>query len=69
MEKLIEQCNQLVVFIPDKQIRATIRKLIEYNDFTTARMLVKELKFNYEEFDFIERIEELYKKLKQLENG
>ena len=68
MDKLIEKCNQLVVFIPDKQIRAAIRKLIENKDFTTARMTVRELKFYYEEYEFIEQITELYTNLKQLEN-
>ena len=67
MNKLIEKCNQLVVFIPDKQIRADIRKLIENKDFTTARMNVRELKFYYEEYEFIEQITELYTNLKQLE--
>jgi hypothetical protein len=67
MDRLIEKCNQLVVFIPDKQIRAAMRKFIENKDFMTARMLARELKFNYEEYDFIEKITELHKNLKQLE--
>lgn len=66
MDKLIEQCNKLVVFIPDKQIRAVIRKLIENNDYVTAKMTVKELVFHYEKYEFIEQIKELYNKLKQL---
>ena len=66
--KIKNECILLFKYIPDHQIRSSLHALLKNGDILTARMIIREVIFHYEESDFVDKLRELYIKLKQIEN-
>jgi len=64
--KIKNECVLLLKYIPDHQIRSSLHALLKKDDILTARMIIREIIFHYEESDFVEKLRELYIKLKQI---
>jgi len=55
--------NDLIKYIPDPQIRSTIRQLIKKEDYITARMIVILVINEYKDSNFATELKQLYNKL------
>ncbi len=55
--------NDLIKYIPDPQIRSTIRQLIKKEDYITARMIVMSVINEYKDSNFATELKQLYNKL------
>jgi hypothetical protein len=55
--------NDLIKYIPDSQIRSTIRQLIKKEDYITARMIVMSVINEYKDSNFVTELKQLYNKL------
>jgi len=55
--------NDLIKYIPDLQIRDTIKQLIKKEDYITARMIVMSVINEYKNSNFVTELKQLYNKL------